>query len=199
MVYDNLDFGRGVEAFLAGIPATSVDALNVGLSEVASAAERGYRHHRRPGGCPRAVPHPELDRRLRLVLRRPQRRARSWCRCRRACWASSTTPTSASSPTSAPPDPTAARVASIFLCRRAIPAHLPSEGYFVQHPRTYINLFIVRAFVQGGDVAATVQNIKDSAPASIRCRQPLTHPSTTFVNISGRAVQHRARQRLSVL
>ena len=61
---------------------------------------------------------------------------------------------------------------------------LPSEGYFVQHPRTYINLFIVRAFVHGGDVAATVQNIKDSARvyALSAAADP---PETTFVNISG--------------
>ena len=31
--------------------------------------ERGHRHHREPGGRPRAVPHAELDRRLCLVLR----------------------------------------------------------------------------------------------------------------------------------
>ena len=32
-VYDNIDFGRGVEAFLAGIPATSVQALKNGFIE----------------------------------------------------------------------------------------------------------------------------------------------------------------------
>src|SRR5688572_21038142 len=32
-VYDNLDFARGVEAFLAGIPATSVQALKSGFIE----------------------------------------------------------------------------------------------------------------------------------------------------------------------
>jgi hypothetical protein len=33
-VYDNLDFGRGVEAFLSGIPAASVYAACEGLSQV---------------------------------------------------------------------------------------------------------------------------------------------------------------------
>src|SRR5580693_8530310 len=32
-VYDNLDFARGVEAFLAGIPAASVYAVCEGLSQ----------------------------------------------------------------------------------------------------------------------------------------------------------------------
>ncbi len=32
-VYDNLDFARGVEAFMAGIPATSVQALKNGFIE----------------------------------------------------------------------------------------------------------------------------------------------------------------------
>lgn len=31
-VYDNLIFMRGVEAFLSGIPATSIEAIRLGLS-----------------------------------------------------------------------------------------------------------------------------------------------------------------------
>mgnify|MGYP000278917345 CR=1 FL=1 len=34
LVYDNLDFMRGVEAFLNGIPATSIEAIRLGCVEV---------------------------------------------------------------------------------------------------------------------------------------------------------------------
>jgi hypothetical protein len=39
-VYDNLDFGRGVEAFMAGMPVASVYALCEGLARPASSRTR---------------------------------------------------------------------------------------------------------------------------------------------------------------
>ena len=61
---------------------------------------------------------------------------------------------------------------------------LPSEGYFVNKSRTYSNLFIIRSFVQNGDVAAAVKNVKDNArmyPLSAAANPP----AQKFVNISG--------------
>ena len=40
-VYDNLDFGRGVEAFMAGMPAASVQALRVGFTEAGFPPNQG--------------------------------------------------------------------------------------------------------------------------------------------------------------
>lgn len=40
-VYDNLDFGRGVEAFLAGIPEASVYALCEGFSQAGVKRDQG--------------------------------------------------------------------------------------------------------------------------------------------------------------
>ena len=40
-VYDNLDFGRGVEAFLAGMPAASVYAVTVWFDPQAPAEQEG--------------------------------------------------------------------------------------------------------------------------------------------------------------
>ena len=40
---------------------------------------------------------------------------------------------------------------------------LPSEGYFVAKSRTYSNLVILRAFVQGSDMATIVKNVKANA------------------------------------
>ena len=61
---------------------------------------------------------------------------------------------------------------------------LPSDGYFVNKSRTYSNLLIIRSFVQGGDVAAAVKNVKDHArmyPLSAAANPP----AQKFVNISG--------------
>ena len=63
-VYDNLDFARGVEAFMAGIPATSVQALKHGFIEGRLPAERGHRHHRKSRGRPLGLPDAERDSRL---------------------------------------------------------------------------------------------------------------------------------------
>jgi hypothetical protein len=62
---------------------------------------------------------------------------------------------------------------------------VPKEGYFVNRTRSYTNLFIVRAFVQNGDVAAVVRNIKENArmyPLSAAGNPP----AQKFVNISGK-------------
>ncbi len=40
-VYDNIDFARGVEAFLSGMPAASVYALCKGLEDVGAAKNKG--------------------------------------------------------------------------------------------------------------------------------------------------------------
>ena len=57
LVYDQLDFSRGIDAFLTGIPATSVRAACNGLEQAGIKEESGVRHHRGPDGCPLAFPH----------------------------------------------------------------------------------------------------------------------------------------------
>ena len=183
MVYDNLDFGRGVEAFLAGIPATSVDALNVGLERGGRAAERGY-----------CITEGLVDARA-LFLTPNSTVVYAW-----SCVDLSDGPIVVQVPPGVlgiidvayfrfvtdlgATGPDGGKGGSYFLMPPGYTGSLPSEGYFVQHPRTDINLFTVGAFVQGGDVAATVQNIKDSARvyALSAAADP---PETTFVNISG--------------
>src|SRR5690349_8340525 len=41
-VYDQLDFSRGIEAFLSGIPAASVHAMCTGLDSVGVKKNRGF-------------------------------------------------------------------------------------------------------------------------------------------------------------
>src|SRR5215471_3009680 len=40
---------------------------------------------------------------------------------------------------------------------------VPTDGYFVQKPRTNAVLIFYRAFVQGGDIAAAVRGVKANA------------------------------------
>ena len=61
---------------------------------------------------------------------------------------------------------------------------LPTQGYFISKSRSYSQMIFYRAFVQGGDIAAAVTNIRTHAriyPLSAEA-----HPPTqTFVNVSG--------------
>ena len=61
--YDFLDFSRGTEAFLNGIPAASVYALLEGFKEAGSS--RVTWASSRPDGRPLALPDPQLDHRVR--------------------------------------------------------------------------------------------------------------------------------------
>lgn len=60
-----------------------------------------------------------------------------------------------------------------------------SDGYFVAKPRTNTVAIFYRAFVEGGDTAATVKNVKAAArvyPLS----EAASPPETEFVNTSGK-------------
>ena len=59
-----------------------------------------------------------------------------------------------------------------------------SEGYFVTKSRTYSNLVILRAFVQGSDLATIVKNMKANG-AMYPLAAAAKPPPTKFVNFSG--------------
>ena len=59
-VYDNLDFARGVEAFLTGIPAASLYAVCEGLESGGCQTKWRHRDYGRPDGRAFAVPDGEL-------------------------------------------------------------------------------------------------------------------------------------------
>jgi hypothetical protein len=64
------------------------------------------------------------------------------------------------------------------------PGELPSSGYFIAKPSTYVNLVFYRAFAQGGDIAAAVAAMK--AGAKIYPMPAAGNPpAPTFVNVSG--------------
>jgi hypothetical protein len=182
-VYDNLDFGRGVEAFLAGIPATSVYALCEGFKKAGFPANQGI-----------GITEGLADARS-LFLTPNSTVVYVWF-----CVDLKDGPVVAQVPPKVLgmiDDAYFRHVTDVGVTGldkgqggkylMVPPGHkgaLPKEGYFVQKPRSYSNLFILRAFVQKGDVAGAVRNIKAAArvyPLSAAANPP----AQKFVNISG--------------
>jgi hypothetical protein len=182
-VYDNIDFGRGVEAFMSGIPATSVQALKngfieagfppneaIGITEKLSDARTVYLT---PNATvvyqwfcmdvekePMVVEVPPAvlgiidDAYFRFVTDMGQF------------------------------GPDQAKGGKFLLVRDDYTGPLPKTGYYVAKTRTNNNLIIIRAFVQNGDLAGTVSNVKAKTrmyPLSLAANPP----AQKFVNISG--------------
>ena len=58
-VYDNLDFERGVQAFLTAMPGASVYGLREGFPQPGCDRQSNRAHHRKPDGLEVALPHSE--------------------------------------------------------------------------------------------------------------------------------------------
>ena len=183
-VYDNLDFGRGVEAFMAGMPAASVYALCEGFDEAGFGPNKGI-----------GITESLADARS-LFLTPNTTVVYVWF-----CVDVKNGPMVVQ----APPGvlgmindayfryvtdvgnvgPDKGQGGKYLVVPPGYTGTLPNEGYFVQKPRTYRNLVIMRSFVKNGDVAGAVKNVKASArvyPLSAAANPP----EQKFVNISGR-------------
>jgi hypothetical protein len=181
-VYDQLDFGRGVETFMAGIPATSVYALCEGFAKAGFKANEGI-------GVTE-----ELANARALFLTPNSTVVYSWF-----CVDLKDGPVVVHVPPGVlgiiddayfrfvtdmgPAGPDRGKGGKYLLVPPGYKGALPKDGYFVQKPRTYSNLFVLRSFVKGGDVAGTVRNVKTTArvyPLAAAAKPP----ATKFVDIS---------------
>jgi hypothetical protein len=182
-VYDNLDFSRGVEAFLAGIPATSVYALCEGFSQAGFKSNHGI-----------GITESLSDARS-LFLTPNSTVVYVWfcVDLKDGPMVVQTLPNVLGIIDDAyfryvtdlgVTGPDQGKGGKYLLVPPEHTGTLSKEGYLVQKPRTYSNLVIIRAFVQNGDVAAAVGNVKASARV-----YPLTAaanpPEQKFVDISG--------------
>jgi hypothetical protein len=183
-VYDNLDFNRGTEAFMAGMPAASVQALCEGFSQAGFAPNQGI-----------GITEDLADARA-LFLTPNTTVVYGWF-----CVDVKDGPMVVQVPPGVlgimddaffryvtdvgAVGPDAGKGGKYLLVPPGYTGTLPNEGYFVQNPRTYNNLFVLRSFVKDGDVAAVVKNVKDHArvyPLSAAAKPP----EQKFVNISGK-------------
>jgi hypothetical protein len=182
-VYDNLDFVRGVEAFLSGIPAASVYAACEGLSQAGA---------KRNGGI--TITEDLLD--ARTLMLTPN----STTVYVILCLDLKDGPMVVDIPPGVlgPVDdafsryvtdvglvgPDKGKGGKYLFVPPAYTGKLPAQGYFVTKPRTYGILMFFRAFVTDGDIAAAAKGVKAKArvyPLSAVNNPPLP----TFVNISG--------------
>jgi hypothetical protein len=182
-VYDNLDFARGVEAFMAGIPATSVQALKRGLMEAGIP----------PDGA--------------IGITESRSDARSLFLTANATviyqWACAEVEREPIVIEVAPAvlglindayfrflgdmgqfGPDQGKGGKYLLVPEGYTGTLPKEGYYVIKTRTRNNLIIIRSFLQNGDLVGSVKTQKEKTriyPLSVAGNPP----AQKFVNISG--------------
>jgi hypothetical protein len=182
-VYDNLDFARGVEAFLSGMPAASLYAACEGLEKAGVT---------RNGGI--GVFQNLMDARSLFLT------AQSTTVYVLQCLDLKDGPMVAEVPPGVlgPVDdayfrwvtdvgltgPDKGKGGKYLFVPPGYTGALPSQGYFVVRPNTFSNLLFYRAFVQGGDIAATANGVKAKArmyPLSAVA----SPPQQVFVDLSG--------------
>ncbi len=181
-VYDNLDFARGTEAFLSGMPATSVYAACEGLSEAGVKRNSGI-----------GITEDLMDARQLFLT------ANSTTVYVLMCMDLKDGPMVMDVPPGVlgPVDdaffrwvtdvgltgPDKGRGGKYLFVPPGYTGKLPSSGYHVMKTPTYGNLVFYRAFVKDGDIPATVKGVKAKAriyPLSAAGNPP----SPVFVNIS---------------
>jgi hypothetical protein len=185
-VYDNLDFMRGVQAFLTGISATSVRAACNGLDSVGIKANRGI-----------GLTEDLMDARS-LFLTPNTTTVYGF-----ACLDLTEGPMVLTVPPGVlgPVDdanfrwvndvgltgPDAGKGGQYLFVPPGYTGTLPADGYFVQKPTTNTLLFFFRAFVKDGDIKAAVDGVK--AGTNLHPLHATTEtgtpPEVTFVNTSG--------------
>jgi len=182
LVYDNLDFIRGVEAFLDGIPAASIYGIC-----------RGYRE---AGVGPQSVGIFEnlMDARSIFLT------ANSTTVYVSKCYDLENGPIVIEMPPGmlGPMDDAYFRHIADFgvtgvdkgkggrylFVPPGYKGELPKEGYFVYHSPTYTTMMLVRAFVGEEGLEATVKQVKDTLRV-YPYAQRNNPPATDFVNLSG--------------
>lgn len=182
-VYDNLDFVRGVDAFLLGIPSANVQGLRRGFIEGGFLPNQGF-----------GISEGLADARS-LFLTPNTVVVYTW-----AIIDVKDGPMVLQVPPGVLgilddahfrwvtdlglPGPDKGKGGKYLVVPPGYKGTLPSEGYFVANSRTYSNLVIMRSFTQGSDIATIVKNVKASA-AMYPLSAAATPPQMKFVNFSG--------------
>ncbi|MCF1709978.1 DUF1254 domain-containing protein [Tabrizicola sp. J26] len=187
LVYDNLDFMRGVQAFLRGMSATSVRGLCNGLDSVGVKANRAF-----------GITEDLMD--ARTLFLTPNTTTVYVF----GCLDLSDGPMVMEVPTGVlgPVDdadfrwvtdvgltgPDAGKGGKYLFVPPGWKGSLPSTGYFESRPATNTLLVFYRAFVKDGDIAGAVKGVKAGAKmyplnATTEAGEP---PATDWVNTSGK-------------
>ena len=182
-VYDNLDFTRGVEAFLSGIPAASLYAACEGLSEAGVKRNSGI-----------GIFQDLMDARSLFLT------ANSTTVYVLQCLDLNDGPMVVEVPPGVlgPVDdayfrwvtdvgltgPDKGKGGKYLFVPPGYTGTVPTVGYFVAKSPTFSNLVFYRAFVQGGDIAAATNGVKASA-RTYPLSAATNPPKQAFVDLSG--------------
>jgi hypothetical protein len=183
-LYDHLDFSRGVEAFLAGIPATSVYALCEGFEQVGAKRNQGI-----------AITEDLMDARSLFLTPNSTTVYVFMCIDLKDGPMVVQVPPNVLGPVDDAyfrfvtdvglTGPDRGKGGKYVFVPPGYRGNAPTEGYFVIRTPTYSNVIFYRAFVTGGDIAAAVKGVKAAAriyPLSAAANPP----AQVFVNASGK-------------
>jgi hypothetical protein len=183
-VYDNLDFVRGVEAFLSGIPVASVYGVCEGLSGagVKRNADIGIMEDLMDARSVFLTPNSTtvyvmmcLDLKQGPVVVEVPPGVLGPADDADFRWVTDVGLTG----------PDKGKGGKYLFVPPGYKGKLPSSGYFIARPRTYGNLIFYRAFVKDGDIAGAAKGVKAKArlyPLSAAGKPP----AQAFVNLSGK-------------
>jgi hypothetical protein len=186
LVYDHLDFSRGVDAFLTGIPATSVRAACNGLEQAGIKPNQGI-----------GITEDLIDARSLFLTPNTTTVYVFTCLDLRNGPMVLQVPSGVLGPVDDAyfrwvtdiglTGPDRGKGGNYLFVPPGYTGDLPSDGYFVVKPRTNSLLVFFRAFVKGGDIPAAVQHVKNGANvyplnATSETGDP---PKAPFVNTSG--------------
>lgn len=185
LVYDNLDFMRGVEAFLDGIPAASIYALCRGFGDAGIDSQTV--------GMFEGL----MDARSLFLT------ANSTTVYVLRCYDLEDGPVVLEAPAGVlgPVDdayfrhltdvgvtgPDKGKGGKYLFVPPGYKGELPDEGYFVFQSRTYMNWQLARVFVKDGDIEATVAAVKETMRVYPYAKRD-NPPETKFINLTGQKV-----------
>src|SRR3984885_5707941 len=161
-VYDNLDFARGVEAFLSGMPAASLYAACEGLSQAGV---------KRNGGI--GITEDLMDARSLFLTPNSTTVYVLQCMDLKGGPIVVEVPPGVLGPVDDAffrfvtdvglTGPDQGKGGKYLFVPPGFTGDLPSEGYFIIRPRTFSNQIFYRAFIQNGDVPSAVSVVKAKA------------------------------------
>lgn len=183
-LYDNIDFARGAEAFMAGMPAASVYAICEGLDQVGVKRNQGI-----------AITQELMDARSLFLTPNSTTVYVFFCIDLKDGPVVAQIPPGVLGPVDDAYfryvtdvgliGPDKGKGGKYLFVPPGYTGVLPANGYFIAKTPTYSNVIIYRAFVKDGDIAGAVKNVRTNArvyPISA-AKKP---PATVFVDTSGK-------------
>jgi len=183
LAYDQLDFGRGVDAFLKGISATSVYAMCRGFEEAGIKLNQGI-----------GISEDLLDARSLFLTANTTTVYTLFCVDLKNGPMVVRVPPRVLGPVDDADfrwvtdvgltGPDKGRGGDYLFVPPGYKGTLPKKDYYIAKPRTNRLLIFYRAFVEKGNIAAAVAGVKAKA-AIFPLSRATNPPPTSFVNVSG--------------